>query len=388
MKLNTLIIAMCGALSWSSLAADELINPNATAETKALYENLADLGDKVLFGHEDSLAYGAKWWGYNADGSLNSDIEDVTGRFAAVFGADVGGIGLGNEKNLDGVKFSDYAHYIKETFKMGGVNTISWHMYSPIDEHHSWAKTSYVRELIPGAAHHDKLKKYLDSYIAFNETLKVSIDGKEVWVPIIFRPWHEHNGDWFWWGKGHTTEADYIALWKFTVDYLKEKGQNNLIFAFSPDRSRLDMNDFEDSYQYGYAGDDYVDIIGYDNYWDLGHPSNTQTAAEQQALFVQGLEELTDLAEKKGKVSALTEGGQEGVRETNFWTERFAAGIWENAKTSRIAYALVWRNNNEENGKKGHYYGAYPQDKNAGNFVTFSKNPSAVFVDNIPAMYK
>ncbi|MEZ9134343.1 glycoside hydrolase family 26 protein [Vibrio sp. 10N.286.52.B1] len=388
MKLKSLVLAMCGALSCSAFAAGDLINSNATAETKALYENLASLGDEVLFGHEDSLAYGAKWWGYAERGALESDIKQVTGSFPAVFGADMGGIGLGNEKNLDGVKFSDYAHYIKETFKMGGVNTVSWHMYSPIDEHHSWAKTSYVRELIPGGKHNDKLKEYLDSYIAFNETLKVDVDGKEVWIPIIFRPWHEHNGDWFWWGKGHTTEADYIALWKFTVDYLNEKGQNNLIYAFSPDRSRLDMGNFDNSYKYGYAGDAYVDIIGYDNYWDLGHPSNTQSVAEQQALFVEGLEKLTDLADKKGKVSALSEGGQEGVREDNFWTERFAAGIWANEKTSRISYALVWRNNNEENGKKGHYYGAYPQEKNAANFVEFYNNPKTVFINDIPEMYK
>ncbi|MDG3085302.1 glycosyl hydrolase [Vibrio hannami] len=204
----------------------------------------------------------------------------------------------------------------------------------------------------------------------------------------MFRPWHEHNGDWFWWGKGHTTEDDYIALWKFTVDYLKDKNQNNLIFAFSPDRSRMDIDDFDKSYQYGYAGDDYVDILGYDNYWDLGHKANTLSVSEQQKQFVKSLEKLTDLAESKNKVSALTEGGQEGVTEDRFWSERFWAGVFANHKTSRISYALVWRNNNEDNGKKGHYFATFAQEKNAPDFLKSYQNSKTVFIKNIPNLYK
>ncbi|MGR5144522.1 glycoside hydrolase family 26 protein [Photobacterium sp. DNB23_23_1] len=388
MKHGFLVFSILAAIPLAAAADPSLTNPNATSETKALYHNLAKLGDQVLFGHEDSLAYGTKWWGYNEDGSIHSDIKAVTGSFPAVFGADIGGIGLGHDKNLDGVKFSDYVNYIKETFKMGGVNTISWHMYSPVDQSNSWSKIPYVQTLIPDGEHHNQLTAYLDAFIAFNETLKLTVDESEIWIPVIFRPWHEHNGDWFWWGKGHTSEQDYIALWQYTVDYLNNNEQNNLIYAFSPDRSRIDMANFEQSYQYGYPGDNYIDIIGYDNYWDLGHPANQTSVDEQQALFVEGLANLTELAESKGKISALSEAGQEGVWQENFWTERFAAGIFASDKTSRVAYALVWRNNNEEQGKKGHYYGSYPEEVNANDFVEFYNNPKTVFINNIPVMYK
>ncbi|MGY2574208.1 glycoside hydrolase family 26 protein [Vibrio sp. C8] len=388
MKLRIVTTVILAALPFSCLSADTLVNSHATKETKALYQNLRDLGDQVIFGHEDSLAYGANWWGYDSDGNTKSDIKDVTGSFAAMLGVDMGGIGLGNKENLDGVQFDDYERYIKDIFRLGGVTTISWHMYSPVDQHHSWVKNSYVKDLIPGGKAHVQLMSYLDTFIIFNEKLKVAVDGKEVWIPIIFRPWHEHNGDWFWWGKGHTSESDYIKLWKFTVEYLNSKEQNNLIYAFSPDRSRIDMDNFITSYQYGYAGDNYVDIIGYDNYWDLGHPANKLGVVEQQAMFIQGLEKLTDLAESKGKVSALSEGGQEGVREARFWTQRLAAGIFANEKTSRISYALVWRNNNESNGKKGHYFGPYPQEQSAKDFVEFYKNDKTVFMSNVPELYK
>ncbi|SHO58951.1 glycoside hydrolase family 26 protein [Vibrio quintilis] len=385
-KLTILSSVLLCSLSCSALAAS-LINRNATAETKNLYYNLSKLGRKVMFGHEDSLAYGTQWWGKGRKAALNSDIKLVSGAFPAVFGADLGGIGTGHEKNLDGVKFSDYRYYIQQNFLLGGVNTISWHMYSPVDLHDAWIKKSYVHDLIPGGKHHDRLITFLDSFIHFNQGLKVNQSGKKIWIPVIFRPWHEHNGDWFWWGKGHTSEQDYIALWKFTVDYLNSKGQNNLIYEFSPDRSRLDMNHFEASYLYGYAGDKYVDILGYDNYWDLGHPANQLPAEKQQALFVQGLEKLTDLAAKKDKVSALSEGGQEGVTEAHFWTQRFSAGIFANRKTSRISYALVWRNNNESDGQKGHFFGTYPHQKNADDFRYFYQNPNIVLMDTIPDLY-
>lgn len=42
-------------------------------------------------------------------------------------------------------------------------------------------------------------------------------------IPVIFRPYHEHNGDWFWWGKGVNSEEDYIKLWQFTVEYLRDE---------------------------------------------------------------------------------------------------------------------------------------------------------------------
>jgi mannan endo-1,4-beta-mannosidase len=54
-------------------------------------------------------------------------------------------------------------------------------------------------------------------------------------IPLIFRPFHEHTGSWFWWGAAHASDEEFIALWRFTVDYLrKERGFSHLLFAFSP----------------------------------------------------------------------------------------------------------------------------------------------------------
>src|SRR5699024_9308538 len=99
--------------------------------------------------------------------------------------------------------------------------------------------TPSVKAILPGGENHESFLTKLDLVADFLKDCKVG----STYVPIIFRPWHEHNGDWFWWGKGNASEEDYIALFRFTVDYLKDKkGIHHLIYAFSPDRSRLNMD--------------------------------------------------------------------------------------------------------------------------------------------------
>jgi mannan endo-1,4-beta-mannosidase len=131
--------------------AHKLSDKNASAETLALYNNLAALrGRHMLFGHEDSLAYGVNW-----EGDLDrSDVRDVTGSNPAVYGWELGGLELGHEKNLDGVNFKQMQEWIKAGYSRGGVITISWHMYSPVSGANSWDKTPTVHELVPGTTFH------------------------------------------------------------------------------------------------------------------------------------------------------------------------------------------------------------------------------------------
>src|SRR5690606_31336459 len=103
----------------------------------------------------------------------------------------------------------------------------------------SWDKTPSVSDVLPGGGKHADFLLQLDLLADMLNEQKVFFSK----IPVIFRPWHEHNGDWFWWGKGNCTEEEYIALFRFTVDYLKDKkGIHHLLYAFSPDRSRLRMD--------------------------------------------------------------------------------------------------------------------------------------------------
>lgn len=364
-----------------------LIDSEATAQTRALYRNLAQIGrERVLFGHQDSLAYGVTWF----DEPGRSDIKAVTGAYPAVYGWELGDLELGASENLDGVNFEKMQGWIKEGYQRGGVITIGWHMNNPATGGNAWDTAPSVDKILPGGPRHQVFKDHLDTLVAFNEALTVvGEDGEEYPVPVIFRPWHEHNGDWFWWGRGHTEEADYIALWRFTVEYLRdEKGVHNFIYAYSPDRSRTDIDNFREDYLYAYPGDDYVDIIGLDNYWDLGHGSNEAPLAETREHFRRSLEYTVAIAQEKRKIPALTEGGVENIPAPDFWTATFLAGLDANEQTRQIAYALVWRNANRDRENRDHYFAPYPGQVSEDSFIEFYRSPLTLFGDGLPDLYQ
>lgn len=375
------LVTACTSTSEAPLPA--LTDAHATPETRALYRNLAALsGRHVLFGHQDSLAYGVQW----EKETYRSDVKDVTGSFPAVYGWDIGWLEKDSPENLDGVSFDLMRESIKRSFQRGGVTTISWHMINPVTGgSHSDNSAPAVHQIIPGGAQHALFKTYLDKFVAFNESLVV--DG--IQVPIIFRPWHEHNGEWFWWGKGPASEQDYIALWRFTVDYLRnEKQQRNLIIAFSPDRSRTDIENFAQDYLYGYPGDAYVDVIGLDNYWDLGHPANETPADEQLRNFTRSLAALSKIATEKNKISALTEGGSEAIPNPQFWTDIILKGINADSDAQKISWLLVWRNANKGGFNEKHFYAPYPGHSSAEDFIKFKNDSRIMFEDELPDMYR
>lgn len=364
-----------------------LIDSEATDRTRALYRNLHRIsGERVLFGHQDALAYGVTW--VNEPG--RSDVKDVTGSHPAVYGWELGNLALGAEENLDGVNFAQMQEWIRAGHERGAVITLGWHMSNPVTGGDAWDTRPAVGDILPGGEAHGTFVEYLDTLVAFNEGLTATDErGREYAIPVIFRPWHEHNGNWFWWGREHTGEAEYIQLWRFTVEYLRdERGIDNFIYAYSPDRSRIDLDNFREEYLYAYPGDDYVDIIGLDNYWDLGHPGNEASAEEQAEGFRRSLEATVALARAKNKLPALTEGGYETVPDPTFWTETFLAGLNANEKTRQIAYALVWRNANREKEDRDHYYAPYAGQVSAEDFVDFYRHPLTLFEHGLPDLYR
>lgn len=354
----------------------QLLDSLATKETRALYQNLFSIAERgFMFGHEDTDAYGVGWWAKRR----KSDVKETTGSYPAVHGWDLGNID--RKFNIDTVSFRKMKRWIKATWKRGGINTISWHTTNVVSGGHSWEKTPAVQAMLPGGTHHEAFLKKLDLVADFLLDCKVG----STYVPIIFRPWHEHNGDWFWWGKGTTSEQDYIDLWRFTVDYLKnEKNIHHLIYAFSPDRSRMNIDSAaRQSYLYGYPGDDYVDVLGLDNYWDVGHGSNQADSAVQKEQFVESLKLLTQIAQDKNKPAALTETGSAGIRNAQWFTRVILEPLRENRAGIKIAWMLVWRNRTKDG-----MMAPYPGHPSANDFMEFKKDPLTIFEDDLENIYK
>ena len=92
-------------------------------------------------------------------------------------------------------------------------------------------------------------------------------------VTVIFRPFHEMNGNWFWWGSKTSTlplNSDYSALWNYTFNYLTiVKGLHNILWCYAPSARESSVGNpaFKPELFY-YPGDSLVDIIGLDIYND------------------------------------------------------------------------------------------------------------------------
>jgi mannan endo-1,4-beta-mannosidase len=354
-----------------------LVDRHATDETRNLYSNLLELApEAVMFGHQATLWYGVHW----RDEPGRSDVKDVTGSYPAVYGWDVAGLLPARSGIAVDEQRARLLAWSREGYERGGILTYCWHKWNPVTGQSFYDTTRAVHAIIPGGTLHEEYKATLDTVADFFNELSP--------IPVIFRPFHEHNGDWFWWGKGLATEEDFIALWRFTVRYLRdEKNVHNLIYAFSPDRSRMKIDNFREDYMYGYPGDDYVDIIGLDNYWDLGHPANDTPADERFEYFVRSLTYTVEIAREKNKLAALTETGLEAIPDSVWWTDVMLAGLLANEKTRQISYLQVWRNANRETDRPDHYYAPYPGQISAENFIRFREHPFVLFEDDLPDMY-
>ncbi|HYN96133.1 MAG TPA: glycosyl hydrolase [Pilimelia sp.] len=357
-----------------------LVDPRATPETVALYRNLKALeGRATLFGHQDDLAYGHTWWA--EDG--RSDVKEVVGAYPSVFGFDVGRIELGAPVNIDDVDFANMKRWIRQGHAMGSVITLSWHSVNPVTGggHGNNTSPNAIAQVLPGGTHHQVLRDWLDRFAAFNADL---VDARGRPIPLVFRPYHEHSGDWFWWGldNGLNTVANFVELWRFTVHYLRDvKGAHNLLWAISPDRSRMDIENLATEYLDIYPGDAYVDILGIDNYWDVRHSANTTPLDQQYANYVRTLETVSTLAQQRNKLAAQTETGAARGHPAP-WTGYLLRALKTNQQTRRILWSLVWRNSVGGGG------GApYPGQATAADFRAFYRDRFTVFNDTLPNLY-
>lgn len=368
MLIGVIDIQAQNSLAAPAIKISEVSNQDAAPQTQALYHNLKKYASShILFGQEDALAYGLNW----REDKDRSDIKDVSGSHPALIGWDLSKLGQ-TKWNIDTVDFRKMRKWMKKAYKMGCVNTISWHLDNPKTGGSTWDKTPAVASILPGGEKHDFYLSRLDLVAKYIRKLRTGFLASER-IPIIFRPFHEHTGSWFWWGKDHCTPEEYVQLWRFTADYLREKkGLNNLLFAYSPDGTET-----EEEYMERYPGDDYVDIMGFDYYI---HNNEVRKNPEE---LVKRVKVLVDLAERHDKIPAITESGFETIPDPDFWTDFLLSSFKSDPAVQKIAYFMVWRN-----ARKDHHYGPYPGHQSAENFNLFQQDDMIWLQRDLPNLYK
>ena len=339
-------------------------DPQATPETRALYRNLFRIADEgVMFGHQDDALYGHDW--KYEEG--RSDVRECCGDYPAVFGWELGGLETGADRSIDDVPFAEITRLLCAAYGRGAVNTVSWHPQNPESGASAWdGKTSTaVSSILPGGANHAQFRLWLDRLAGFFVGLK-SADG--TCAPVLFRPFHEHTGNGFWWGKGNCTAEEYIALWRFTLEYLRDtKGVHNLLYVYSPD-----IVSSQDNYLEFWPGDAYVDVLGLDAY------DRSSWAIETNGLRLMRL--LKHIAYLKNKPFAFTETGLENnTSQSKWWTEKLSKAI----AGIPVAYVLVWRNKDTN-----HFFGPYPGCVSEEDFKTFVAGEQILLEKDIAGIYE
>jgi Glycosyl hydrolase family 26 len=340
-----------------------IVDRKATRETAALYNNLKKLLNKgFMFGHQDDLAYGVGWK-YEAG---RSDIKDVTGDYPGVYGWELGDLEIDKAVNLDSVPFKTMQQLIRQGYERGGVITISWHLNNPFTGKTAWnPEPGTVASILPGGSKHDLYKSWLDKIAAFMNGLKGS---RGEFIPVIFRPYHELNGNWFWWGGKHCSPEEFKKLWIFTVSYLRDqKNLHHLLYAYNTDRFSS-----REEYLEKYPGDEWVDVIGFDIY--QRNSSNEKFIADIDKM----LSTLEDIAKEKNKIPALTEFGG-NLSDSNWWTGTLLKGIGKH----KISYVLGWRNAGWKAGGEFEGYVPFKGHQSNKDFIRFYGMENTFFEKDI-----
>lgn len=236
-----------GSAAETSTAADKetvvysLSNPNASEAAKELYEYICDTyGSAIISGQQESTWMGSDQYEFEY-------IFEKTGKYPAIRGLDY--------MNDD---FKGVNNRAADWHDRGGIVTICWHCGSDFsgswDECMKTELPDWDKSLTEGTDEYNKLIAGMDKGA---EALK---ELKEQDIPVLWRPFHELDGAWFWWGKGGA--ENFKKLWTIMYDrYTNYWELDNLIWV-------LGYSGNGKGYGKWYPGDGCVDIIGADSYSD------------------------------------------------------------------------------------------------------------------------
>lgn len=303
------------------------------------------VSDKIMFGQQNAGHIGVT---INETDGTESDCKNLCGKHPAVVGIDTLSF-LGYEG-----KMNDLIKVVKNLHRQGCIITLSSHMpnftlggdefydYSP-----NYTDGSCARRIMDGGDLNAKYLRYLDMIAEFAEKC-VDVEGDP--IPMIFRPFHEDNGNWFWWGREYIPDEVFVNLFRYTIDYLiLVKGVKNFAVCYSPNGPVNSGMDYLDRY----PGDDIIDIMGMDYYHDHPHFGDGYFRKLQESL-----DEIAKCAKLHDKAVALTETGYRALETPEGYFEGFAPSgnatrTWFTEMLNALlgcaggrmcAYMLVWAN--------------------------------------------
>lgn len=220
--------------------------PYAPADREAVLEAIAGVPDgRFLVGQ----------WGLFGDGNTPESaderletIEQETGRYPAMTGADFGALSASMQEVTD---------WLIDKHREGYIVAASYHMENPVTG--AWVDDIDLEgQTLCDIPENENYQEAVDELAGYLQQLD------EAGVVLLWRPFHEMNGNWFWWGYENHDRC-FDDLWRDLYERLEEDhGLDNLLWVYSPNAP---MNSSHRRHlMSGYPGDEYVDIVGLDKY--------------------------------------------------------------------------------------------------------------------------
>ena len=236
----------------------ELSNKNVIENAKTVYEYLKKMyGTACLTGQMEST-----WMG-SPDYEMNY-VQKITGKLPAIRGLDF----MNND-------FAGVTKRAIEWWEKGGIPTICWHTGATFASGYEESKEDNINweeAFIPGSETYNALLEGMDRAVPYLQQLE------DAGVPILWRPFHELDGGWFWWSKGGA--ENFVKLWQLMYSrYTDFWGLDNLIWVFGYSGNGGDMAAW-------YPGDPFVDLVGADSY---NPGANHNLFTEVEALAPEGM---------------------------------------------------------------------------------------------------
>ncbi len=217
----------------------KLSNPNADSTAQNVYSYICGIyKNNIISAQQESTWMGST--NYETD-----YIFECTRKYPAMRGLDF----------MDD-DFSGVIERSKEWWKNGGLVTICWHCGADFTGNYDDCRNDEIEnwDLIftDGTPENKAFIENMDH--AGNALLEL----QEAGVPVLWRPFHEFDGAWFWWGKGGAN--NFKKLWIMMYNHFTyDLKLNNLIWVLGYSHNGKDLSKW-------YPGNKYCDIVGADSY--------------------------------------------------------------------------------------------------------------------------
>lgn len=264
-------LALAGALAQTAVArgADTPVTPNASPEAQSLLAWFSDIyGKKIISGQQEGRR------GTNDLCFELNYLTNTTGKLPALLAMDL--LPYTDSSPHRDIHHRLARHAIDWHQNRHGLVEFCWHWRAPMDGNEIYTKDTkfdLARAMTAGTPENEALVRDLDKIAAELEVLR------DARVPVLWRPLHEANGRWFWWGA--QGPEPFKKLWRLMFeDFTAKHNLNNLIWVFSPG-AETDLADW-------YPGDAYVDIIAQDHYPMDGNHGTAKDVFDELTAFARG----------------------------------------------------------------------------------------------------